>query len=247
MPRIDSSLPQVKPSVPPSFREAMRRSPDNTANGLLPIAHALGAGFVTFCGVGLISIGLGWPVKWPLIIAGAVMLIVMCLSGWWMVKNEVLWSVEKIFGDLNKDGVIGQPIQATHFEVRTGPNSIRFGQVNLPPQLVIEWCRAAVSQKSLAYDSWIKKFALPDGTQGRERYAMFRAWLTEQGYAKDLGSNKGFNILWYNDEAVGFVNSFADFEPEDGTPLLEADRRIAAKSRHTHTRTQAQEWEDDES
>src|SRR5512139_3817017 len=132
MPRIDSSLPQVHKPPIPSFREATKRSPEGTANALLPIAHALGAGFVTFCGVGLISIGVGWPVKWPLIAAGSAMLLVMCLSGWWMVKNEVLWSVEKILGDdINKDGSVGQPIQATHFEIATGPNSIRFGQVNL--------------------------------------------------------------------------------------------------------------------
>jgi len=125
--RFDHDL-QV-PRVP--FREAEKRTADRTVNAGLPFALALGAGFVTFIAVGLIAIGLSLPVKWPLVTAGSVMLLVMA---WWLLllwKDDLLWTIEMITGlDVNLDGQVGEPKIIT-IEM-AAPNQRQMRYLHLP-------------------------------------------------------------------------------------------------------------------
>ena len=203
------------------FAHAKKETPDRTINAALPFGLALGAGLVTFIAVGLIVWGVRGKVQIAMIAAGAVMLLVMFWWIWLLWKEKLIWSIEQVFGtDINRDGYTGPP-QYTNFELQRGPGSIRFGTVGVPPQLVIDWCEAARNRESLAYSAWESRFALPDGTQGRERYQEFRRQLVKEGFAEEAGGNIGLRIKWRNPDAVAFVNGFANATPEDGTPLLE--------------------------
>ncbi len=215
-----AGLPQAVAKQVPAFREATKRSPEHTLNAFLPVMLSFSVGLAAFVAVGLISIGWHWPVKVPLTAAGILMLLVMCAGGWWLVKDKILWTTEHIIGHVPSQEML-QPatVVKTYFGLRSG-GYVKYGEVDLDPALLIEWCRAACSNQSLAINRWKSQFALPDGTKGRERYEAFRDWLIGQGYAEDAGGNVGLRILWRNQDAVTFVAGFAEEEPENGTPLL---------------------------
>lgn len=208
------------PKVP--FREAVRETPDHTANATVPLGLALGAGAVTLVGVGLICLGFELSARIAAAAAGIVTMAVLFEWLWRLQHDRMFWTIERIIGqDINQDGMVGQPRQVTHFELHSAPGAIAFGEIDLDPQLVIDWCQAARNQRSLAYSAWEPRFALPDGTKGRERYQAFRDWLVAQNIAEEAGGNVGLRVRWQSPKAAAFVSQFAQVAPGDGTPLLE--------------------------
>ncbi len=141
-----------------------------------------------------------------------------------VIVHELYMVFERITGqDLNQDGYVGEPPkQVTHYELNKGPHSFKVGEIEVEPQLLIDWCSAAMNQQSLSYTAWTNRFALPDGTQGRERYQEFRKHLVKEKYAKEVGGSVGLKILWGNSDAVQFIGGFANMEAAQGTPLLDA-------------------------
>ncbi len=212
--------PELPPGVQSVTREVPTRAPSIISDVLVPLLNALASALVVFLFIGAMTLQADVKIKIPVILAG------LALAGVWFSHlragwDRLLWSIEEITGaDVNQDGQIGKP-SVTHFELPTGPQSFRFGEIRLPPELVIEWCQAAWNRQSLAYGAWESKFALPDGTQGRERYQQFRGWLVREGYAEEVGGNIGLRIRWRNPDALALISGFAGAMPEDGTPLLE--------------------------
>ena len=190
--------------------------------GVVPVLSVAAGVTVLLAGL-LICWGMDWPWKAALVAAGVAMLIpwllFLALYHDWI---GLFHRVEVIVGrDITGDGVVGAPPQVTHFELPSGPRGLRIGEIDVPPPVLIAWCRAAASGQSLAYSVWIPQFSLPDGTGGRERYAAFRQWLISQEYAREAGGNVGLAVAFDNPEACDFVYGFARALPEDGRPLLE--------------------------
>jgi hypothetical protein len=173
----------------------------------------------------LICVAMDWPLRVVPCGAGVALLVLwVVLLVMYREWPRLFYTLERVTEhDINHDGVIGQPQPVTHFELPTGPRGLKIGQIDVPPPVLISWCRSAIEGHSLAYNAWIARFSLPDGTGGRERYAAFRHWLCEQGYAREVGGNVGLAIEWDNDEALDFVFGMARALPEDGRPLLEGE------------------------
>lgn len=184
---------------------------------------ALGSGFFAFLLAAFVSLAIKQPLWGALVWAGLV------AAGVWFSMlvdwRALLVATEDITGlDLDGDGYSGEPEMpqpSTHFTLPTGPGSVRMGELDLAPELVIDWCHAARNGYSLSFTSWQGRFALPDGSQGRERYQEFRTWLVKEKYAEEIGGNVGLRIRWQDQDAVRFISGFATTRPEDGTPLLE--------------------------
>ena len=112
--KYDSSVPQFVSKAPiehlPPFKEATKRTPDRTVNIWLPLVAALATGFVVFIAVWLIAWGLEWPRQIPRITAGAAMLFIFFFCMWRLFSDQLLFSVEQIFGlDIDRNGTIGKP------------------------------------------------------------------------------------------------------------------------------------------
>jgi len=145
------------PRVP--FREAKKRTPDRTINALvLPFGMALAAGMTTFVGVGLIAIGCKLPVKWPLILAGVVILLVMVIGFIWLFKKELIMTVETISNrDLDGDGVIGEPEpQTISIEVVNPDNrSLKYLHLPIPEEALRKLCVGlVVHQRPFSEAEW---------------------------------------------------------------------------------------------
>ena len=111
MKRFDSTAQFVsRTDKDAPFGHAKKETPDRTINAALPFGLALGAGLTTFIAVGLIAWGMRWHVKWAMIAAGVVMFLVMVWWLYWLAKDDLLWTIEQVWGaDINRDGVIGRP------------------------------------------------------------------------------------------------------------------------------------------
>jgi len=144
------------PRVP--FKTAEKRTADRTVNAALPFALALGAGFCTFVGVGLIAIGWQLPVKWPLVTAGFVVLGVMVLWLVWLIRDDLLWTVETITGvDVTGDGVIGEPEpQTISIEVVNPDNrSLKYLHLPIPEEALRKLCVGlVVHQRPFSEAEW---------------------------------------------------------------------------------------------
>ena len=92
------------------FARAKKETPDRTINAALPFALAGGAGLVTFIAVGLIAWGFGFHVRWAMGTAAVVMLVVMFFCLFWLFHDDLLWTIEQVWGvDINQDGAVGPP------------------------------------------------------------------------------------------------------------------------------------------
>ena len=208
----------------PAFKEAKQETPDYLGQTLAIVPLSMGVGLVVLIGGLLICWGFRVSGHGALIASGVIMSGAVVYAFLRIWADELYMSIETITGlDLNHDGHIGDPPrQTTHFDLPTGNNSVRIGEVDVPPKLLIDWCNAAWNRRSLSYTAWESRFALPDGTRGRERYQEFRAWLVKQEYAEEVGGNVGLRVRWKNDDAVTFVAGFADMDAARDTPLLDA-------------------------
>jgi len=215
MKHFDSSIPDRVP-----YKQMERYTPSGSPLENVGAILLLSSGVVALTlllGL-LICVSMGWPLK-VVPCGGAVALGVL-----WMVLlakydqwPRLFYSVEKIVGhDLDGDGEVGQP-QITHFSLPAGPHTLQMGEYAVDPPLLMDWCRAAANNQSLAYASWETRFG------GREEYAAFRDWLVAQGFAEEAGGNIGFRIRRSNPEAVAFIAGFAQMQPEDGQLLIEGE------------------------
>ena len=207
-----------------AFKEATRTTPEYLGKTLIIVPLAAGVGLVVLIGWWFICLGLGWTKTDALFWAGLTMIACVLFSFYRVWKDELYNAVEEIFGhDLDGDGYIGAPPkQITHYELNRGGNNFRVGEIEVEPQLLIDWCTAAYHRRSTAYELWEHRFALPDGTQGRKRYQQFRDHLVKEKFAKEVGGSVGLKIAWGNPEAVQFIGGFADMDVSQGTPLLDA-------------------------
>ena len=144
VPRFDHDVPM--PKVP--FREARKETPDRTVNAALPFLLALGAGFVTFVGVGLIAIGWELPIRWPLVVAGFVTLAVMV---WWLLalaRDQLLWTVETITGiDVNQDGVVGEPKRISIEVANPDNRSLKYLHLPVEEKALRQLCVGLIVQQ----------------------------------------------------------------------------------------------------
>ena len=206
-------------------------------------ALAFGVGMVVLAAGLLIAWGTGMvrnehPTGWALVVSGISIFLMLpyCLFRSDLV--DVIRTMETQYNiDLDGDGVVGEPpiMQVTAYELKRGSGNILLGELPFPPELVMEWCKAAVNHQSLSFAAWSGKFALPDGTRGRQRYTAFRDHLSARGFVRDVGGNVGLRVCWNNPDAVAFVQEFATLAAGDGRPLIEAEpvpvelsRRIGA-------------------
>jgi hypothetical protein len=184
---------------------------------LLPV----GAGFIVFLATLFISVGNPRMSGGTAFVMGGLTMIGVLV---WLlsVSKRILWSTEEITEyDWDRDGHIGEPPQQiTRVQLPTGPHSFKVADISYSYELLSDWCEAALNGKSLSFASWQGRFALPDGTQGKERYREFRDWLCKQGYADEVGGNIGLRIRWRNQEAQSWVGGFACPELIEATPLL---------------------------
>ena len=185
---------------------------------------ALVSGAVVYIGVGMFCIAFDATAKAAQIGAGAAILVVWA-SFLWRYLLDDLWddfffNIERHTGtDLNQDGTIGAPEQWSVIRMATSNNSYMLDRLQVAPDLLRDWCYAALNGGSLSYTAWQDKFALPDGTRGQERYQEFRQYLASRGYIKEVGGNVGCRVDWQNPDAVRWVNAMAHTEPTDWTPL----------------------------
>ena len=201
----------------PQFKQATRYTPQ--ADSPLIVARIIGLGAIVFLSLSsAASFAFGFPWKWAVLFtaSGTTILFLAVLA--YAFSNDLLWIVEEVFNyDRDGDGVIGPPvINNTHFSLPVGPHTEKLGTVNVDPALLIDWCRAAANNESLSFASWQDRFALRDGSQGRERYADFRDWLIARGYASGASSRTGMRIAWENEEAAAWIKGFADQDPGGG-------------------------------
>ena len=204
-----------------NFREAKRYTPQVAGSRIVAELVAVGL-FLFLLLATAASIAWSFPWKWALLAAttGASLLFVVVLG--YAFRENLLWIVEEVIGyDADQDGHIGQPPVEVHYTLEKGAGMLRMGQIDINPALLMDWCRAASEGRSLAFAAWEQRFALPDGTQGRERYTHFRNWLVHEGFAEEAGGNVGLRIRWQNQDAVAFVGGFAQMTAGEGAPMLE--------------------------
>ena len=170
----------------------------------------------------LICVSMEWPLRFIPCGAGVALLALwVMLLAMYREWPKLFFTLEQtIERDINQDGHIGPPPQRTTIELPAGPNRLRIADFAIEPELLMEWCRAAVNRESLAINAWIARFSLPDGTQGRQRYEAFRAKLIYHGIAEDAGGNVGLRVRWNDDAAFNFVSRLANMAAEDGRPLI---------------------------
>lgn len=216
--KFDTTAPLYEKAS--NFREAKRYTPQR--DGARIIAEIVAVGLLLFLLLATAaSIAWSFPWKWALLAgtSGAFVLFVVVVS--YAFRENLLWIVEEVIGyDANQDGHVGPPVEV-HYTLEKGGGMLRLGQIDVNPQLLMDWCKAASEGRSLAFAAWEQRFALPDGTQGRERYTHFRNWLVHEGFAEEAGGNVGLRIRWNNADAVDFVGGFAQMTPGDGQPMLE--------------------------
>lgn len=143
------------------FREARRETPAPDAwrsSGVLLVLCG-SAGAVVFLGVGMISAGLGWPVKVALVAGGLATLIVFAL----MLLNlrALLYTVETIVGhDLNRDGAVGPvgPVGPQVLQVTlTDPEAKQVRYMTLPgvtAEQLVELAEGIVDGRPLTEAAW---------------------------------------------------------------------------------------------
>ena len=200
-----------------AFKKATRKTPDRVGNLLILLAGcAIATAALTLC-VALFC----WENHPAFQTAGLVGAVLICATMYWFFTNTQLWqTVETIEGhDLPAAAQAGQ---STHFNLPSGPHTLKMGDIEIEPQLLIDWCDAAWNRRSLAFGVWERRFALPDGTKGRREYQAFRDELVKLQYAEEVGGNVGIRPKWSNPEAVTFIGGFAQIDASQGTPLLEA-------------------------
>ena len=203
------------------YREAKRYTPQVAGSRI--IAEIVAVGLLLFLLLATAaSIAWSFPWKWALVAAssGAFVLFVVVIS--YAFRENLLWIVEEVTGyDANADGHVGEPPVEVHFTLQKGAGMLRFGQLEIDPTLLMDWCRAATMGQSLGFAAWEQRFALPDGKKGRERYTAFRDWLVHERFAEEAGGNVGLRIKWQNADAVAFVGGFAQMTADEGAPMLE--------------------------
>ncbi len=206
-----------------AFKEARKETPDfSQIMYIIPFSFGLGVLFLA--AGGLICLGGKLPFGYALIAAGSLMFLCPIFLIIYFLVEELYMHREIIEGHELPEIQEQQPEkQVTHFELRKGPaeQNFRIGEIEVEPQLLIDWCNAAMNQQSLAYTAWERRFALPDGRMGRERYQEFRRQLIKEGFAKEVGGNVGLKILWRNPDALRFIGCFAETDVSEGNPLLE--------------------------
>lgn len=215
---IQTQTPTI--ASPNVTRNVPIRAPSIRADVGVAFAWAMGSAFFIFVLLGIYALlndGSGWvALFWAFVVATIVWFLLML--DW----KSLILAIEEETHDLNGENAIGYiSPPATHYSLPAGPGSFKFGEVDIEPALLIEWCQAAWERRSLAISTWQDRFCLPDGTRGRIRYEAFRDWLVTQGYAETVGGNVGLRPCWNNQEAVTFIGGFAQANPAEGTPLLE--------------------------
>jgi len=221
--KFDTTTPLYEQAK--GYREAKRYTPQVAGSRIIAEIVAVGLGLFLLLATAA-SIAWSFPWKWALVAAtsGAFVLFVVVMT--YAFRENLLWVVEEVIGyDANADGHVGEPPVEVHYTLEKGKGMLRMGQIDINPALLMDWCRAASEGRSLAFAAWEQRFALPDGTSGRERYTHFRNWLVHEGFAEEAGGNVGLRIRWDNADAVDFVGGFAQLTPADGQPMLEG--RIA--------------------
>ena len=209
-----------KVEVPPGVcveRRVPLRAPTMHSDVGVPFLLSLGSGFFVFVVIAILLLA------FDLKIVAAAALGGLAAAGIWFALvalwPRTLWATETITAP---EPVPPPPtVVKTHYELPTGPNTVRIGEIDVDPELVIAWCQAACQNRSLAYTAWERKFALDDGTHGRQRYEAFRAYLVKEGFAEEAGGNVGLRVCWKDKDAVRFVKGFAVQSPAKTTPLLE--------------------------
>lgn len=198
--------------------EAERRTP---AYGLQAVATA--SGFTLSAGVlaGLAGLLFCWGTEADAKLALAFAGVVMFLAGLWFywMADRMVWIEETVRRvDLNRDGYIGPPppvVNQVHYTLETRPGHHIRGMLPVSDELLKEWCEAASQGQSLSITYWTPRFALPDGTHGREEYETFRQAAIRQGLAKDVGGSVGLRLTG---DGWKFVSELLGAEP---VPLLE--------------------------
>jgi hypothetical protein len=197
---------------------------------LLPV----GAGFIVFLATLFISVGNPRMSGGTAFVMGGLTMIGV-LAWLLSVSKRILWSTEEITEyDWDRDGHIGEPPQdtKTYIELPLSPTQQLIVELDAPWELVSEWCITAVNGGSLAYAPWESRFALPDGKEGRERYAKYRQQLVKRGLALEK-SNAGLKLT-----RTGWLFVEAMAEVPEPTPLLEAgeaENHSPHRLTHAHT------------
>lgn len=232
--QFDSVTPLAPPPSSVPFSNAKRWTPRGENVSIIVNITMAGLAVFLICGV-LLSIGFKFPLRYSLGWAGIATVVLFLAVVVFVFFDELLWGIEEITGvDHNRDGSVG-PKQTTHYQLQTGPGTWKLGEIDVKPELVIAWCQAAFRRQSLSFDTWAPRFALPDGTRGREEYAAFREQLASEGIIKEVGGNVGCKPTRIGWE---WIAGFAQMTPADGTPLLDARPQIMAPgTAHTHTHT----------
>ena len=204
--------------------KATRETPAPASNAVSIFLVPWWAGVAVFVALFLFVGGILVCVKFPLLgVPSMGMGLVMLWALFWWLPHQpaFMWIRERVSQrDINQDGYIGAPPQVTAFELHEQGGGIKIGQLRVEPELVRDWCLAAVNGESLSFAAWSNRFALPDGTQGRERYTEFRNLLVGRGFVKDRGS-QGLRVDWQNTDAVTFVSQFSEIDVSEGVPMIE--------------------------
>ena len=213
MPKFDSDTAW-------QFKEAVKESPDRPRNIWLVFAMSLGSGATVMIGSLLIIAGIDGDGHHALVAGGLATLFVWA---WWLFKADALvFTFEKITGhDLNRDGSIGEPQaqnQKTYIELPLSATQRLIIELDASWELVQDWCITAANGGSLSYASWEPRFALPDGTEGRERYSQYRQQLVSRGLAREKG-NAG---LKFTRNGWLFVEAMTELDAGTPTALLDA-------------------------
>ena len=211
--RYDSSVELATGRV-----KATREEPTGSLrNAAIVFILSLGSGVTVYVGTAMICWGAGWDSAPAKIASGIAILVVW---GWFLFQYvpDLLWTIERVTKrDFNKDGFTGPP-SVVQYELRPTANTTWLGELVVRPFLLRDWCMAARNGNSLAFDHWATRFALPDGTRGREQYARFRRALVEQELARKVGGNVGIELTG---KGWMFVDSF--LASDEGTTLLGAE------------------------
>lgn len=179
--KLDQTAPE--PAIISETRK-QAPAPDAWRAVLIPAALGLTSGLATTIAAGLLALVFGWKVSVVMALTAGTILVGLCVG---------LRQFRDLTLTVEESTEYGQPApvveQQTMLEFQEESGSIHRYALNVPPELVLEWCRAAVARQSLSYATWAEQFG------GQPKYAKFRARLVKHGLALEQENGLGLTTM----------------------------------------------------
>jgi hypothetical protein len=171
---------------------AEKRTPTLTGLGAVAALFCIGggAGVAVFAGVGLVALGLRWPVRVPVVGAGVAVLAVFA---WWLAKTErLLWITETIRQTVPAKA---PALDVPHVRVEISePDARRMAFLNLPgtPEQLTTLARGLLLGRPFSEAEW----SGGGRPYTRAEFRELRAQLIERGVCRwrDGGPSQGVEM-----------------------------------------------------